>query len=98
MVKMTSRLAHTQVSGMSKDMLQPCRCFSKLIGLEDTSSTGMKLFRESQICLLLYREINTNTALVGEHLTHATFCTVPHFGLGSYVVIRIQIQQLKKEN
>lgn len=58
----------------------------------------MKLFRESQIRLLLYREINTNAALMGEYLTHATFCTVPHFGFGSHVVIRIQIQQLRKEN
>jgi len=67
------------------------------MGLEDTSSTDRKVFRESQICLLLHREIDTNTAIAGEHFTHAASCTVPDFGLGSHVVIRIQIQQLKKE-
>lgn len=41
---------------MSKDMVQPCRCFSKLIGPEDTSSIDMRLFRETRIHLLLCRD------------------------------------------
>lgn len=88
-------LAHTRVSGMSKDMVQPCRCFSKLIGPEDTSSTDKKLFRETQLHLLLSRR-STQTQSSRESTSPTSPPALPLFGLGSLVVIRLQIQQEAK--
>lgn len=82
---------------MSNDVLQPCRHFNKLTGLEDTSSTDTEAFRASQRHLLQFRETNTALARGRAFSPHrGLHCAL--FGLGSHQVNRIQIQQLRKEN
>lgn len=76
-------------------MVQPCRCFSKLIGPKDTSSTDKKLFRETWIHLLPSRR-STQTQSSWESTSPTSPPALPLLVLGSLAVIRLQIQQEAK--
>lgn len=92
--EMTSCLEHTPVSRMSKDMVQPCRHFNKLAGLEDTFSTGIQ--SKADIFTLVRKDQHNCTSCERKSPHHGLHC--PFFGFRSHAAIRIQTQQLKKED